>query len=356
MKGVPRRTRAAGARRSRCLCIGFVAVAGAIVVAATPANAQSAVTLYGLIDSSIEVTNPGNGYAARLDSGAWRGSRIGIKGSESLGNGNDLLFTLESGFSNADGTLSTAGSLFNRQAWIGARGAWGEARFGRQYSPLYIPFKGELDAFGAGTIASGLNNLSKITPYVSDAMTWLSPRVAGLSGTAMVALRDPAAGDGSGFSGYYATLDYRLGPFEADYARQQMHGDGALRSNLGGISYRYGAWRAWLAFFNGNGGTPVYHGHGGSASLRYQWSSALGFAAGYAHVSDDAVATGSASQWSALVDYTMSPRLTLYCAVARLANHGESTFTLRGVNVTGLPVAYPGAPVQGVQFGMIERF
>ncbi|WP_158899371.1 hypothetical protein [Burkholderia sp. L27(2015)] len=55
-----------------------------------------------------------------------------------------------------------------------------------------------------------LINLSKITPCVSDAMTWLSPRVGGLSGTAMVALRDPAAGDGSGFAGYYATLDYQL--------------------------------------------------------------------------------------------------------------------------------------------------
>jgi predicted porin len=337
----------------RCLC---VVLAGVGAAAATAAHAQGSVTLYGLIDTSIEVTNPGNGYAARLDSGAWRGSRFGIEGAEPLGNGNDFLFTLESGFSNADGTLSTAGSLFNRQAWVGARGAWGEARFGRQYSPLYIPFKGQLDAFGAGTIASGLNNLSKITPYVSDAMTWLSPRVGGFSGTAMVALRDPAAGDGSGFAAYYATLDYQFGPFEADYARQQTHGLGALQANLGGISYRYGKWRGWLAWFNGDGGTPLYHGHGGSVSLQYQLSSALGFAAGYAHVSDDSVATGSAGQWSALIDYTMSPQLTLYGTVARLVNHGESTFTLRGVNVTGLPVAYPGAPVQGVQFGLIERF
>ncbi|MGI4813636.1 MAG: porin [Janthinobacterium lividum] len=345
----------AALRRTRsCGLCAALALAGA--AASTSANAQSTVTLYGLIDSSIEVTNPGSGYTARLDSGAWRGSRIGIAGSEPLGNGNDLLFTLENGFSNADGTLSTAGSLFNRQAWIGARGAWGEVRFGRQYSPLYIPFKGKLDAFGAGTIASGLNNLSKITPYVSDAMTWLAPRVAGFSGTVMVALRDPAAADGNGLAGYYTTLDYQFGPFEADYARQQTHGADALRSNLGGISYRYAAWRAWLAFFNGDGGTPLYRGHGGSVSLQYQPSAALAFSVGYAHVSDDSVAAGSASQWSALVNYTMSPRLTLYGAAARLANHGASTFTLRGVNVTGLPVAYPGAPVQGVQFGLIERF
>jgi hypothetical protein len=39
-----------------------------------------------------------------------------------------------------------------------------------------------------------------------------------------------------------------------------------------------------------------------------------------------------------------------------LRNRGDATFTLRGVNVVGLPVAYPGAPVRGVQVGMIERF
>lgn len=49
------------------------------------------------------------------------------------------------------------------------------------------------------------------------------------------------------------------------------------------------------------------------------------------------------------------PRL-LYITAADLENRGNATFTLRGVNVTGLPVAYPGAPVRGVQFGTIERF
>ena len=48
-----------------------------------------------------------------------------------------------------------------------------------------------------------------------------------------------------------------------------------------------------------------------------------------------------------------------YCCIftaVDLENRGNAAFTLRGVNVTGLPVAYPGAPVRGVQIGMIERF
>ncbi len=113
-----------------------------LFVIASPSRAQGSVTLYGLIDTSIEVTNPGSGYVARMDSGAYRGTRFGLHGSEPLGEGNSLVFTLENGFDSASGAFSVPGSLFNRQAWIGAHGAWGELRAGRQYSPLYIPFKG----------------------------------------------------------------------------------------------------------------------------------------------------------------------------------------------------------------------
>ncbi|CAM2159194.1 protein of unknown function (plasmid) [Pararobbsia alpina] len=147
----------------RRLCV-WICVAASTGLTQRPASAQSSVVLYGLLDTSIERTNPGNGWTTRIDSGAYRGSRFGLSADEALGGGLHALVRLESGFSSADGTLSQAGTLLSRQAWIGLRDGWGELRLGRQYSPLYIPFKGKLDAFGAGTIASGLDNLSKITP------------------------------------------------------------------------------------------------------------------------------------------------------------------------------------------------
>ncbi len=172
------------------------------------------------------------------------GSRWGVRGAEDSGGGNRILFELENGFSSADGTLATSNTIFNRQAWVGA---WGEVRAGRQYSPIYIPFKGQLDAFGAGIITSGLNNLSKITPYQSNAITYLSPCVYGVSMTLQAALRDGST-DGNGLDG-----DYRHGPFCVLYAHQQTNGDGILRSNLGGASYTYGKLTGFLAFFNGDG-------------------------------------------------------------------------------------------------------
>ncbi|WP_429337760.1 porin [Paraburkholderia atlantica] len=314
------------------------------------------VSLYGVIDTSVEITDPGSGWVARMDSGAYRGSRVGLHGAEPLGGGNAIVFTLENGFSSTDGSLQVPGSIFNRQAWIGASGGWGELRFGRQYSPIYIPFKGDLDAFGAGTIASGLNNLSKITPYANNAVAYLSPRIAGISATLMMAMRDPSGKDGNGIDGYYVTASYRLDQLHLLYARQQTHGAGALRANLGGANYAFGKLRVWLSFFNGDGGAPVYHGAGGSLSAQYSFSTNARASLGYAHVRDYTTPGGSADQFSAALEYSMSPTLLLYFSAAYLANHDDSSFTLRGVNVTGLPVAYPGAPVAGVQFGVIERF
>ncbi|ALL65376.1 Outer membrane protein porin [Paraburkholderia caribensis MBA4] len=345
---------------SRRRAVALVAVCRLLALAclsviASPSRAQGSVTLYGLIDTSIEVTNPGSGYVARMDSGAYRGTRFGLHGSEPLGDGNSLVFTLENGFDSASGAFSVPGSLFNRQAWIGAHGAWGELRAGRQYSPLYIPFKGQLDAFGAGTIASGLNNLSKITPYTDNAFAYLSPVIAGFSATGMVALRDPGD-DGNGIGGYYVTVEWALGGMKLLYAHQQTHGDGALRANFAGASYQWGALTGFVAYFNGDGGTPRYHDDGLSISALWQITPQASASVGYAHARDRSGGDNDADQFSIAFDYQVSKALLLYLSAADLENRGQATFTLRGVNVTGIPVAYPGAPVRGVQIGMIERF
>jgi predicted porin len=337
-----------------CASIGGAGLLTCMRVGA--AEETGVVTLYGLLDTSIEVTNPGSGWTARLDSGAYRGSRVGLSGSEPITADTAVVFVLENGFGSNDGTFQTPGVLFNRQAWIGTRSTWGEVRVGRQYSPLYIPFKGNLDAFGAGTIASGLNNLSKITPYANNAITYLSPLVAGFNGTVMFATRDQSENDGNGIDGYYVTAQYQIDTLKFLYGRQQTHGGGALRANLGGATYGTEKVRVWLAFFNGDGGTPLYHGAGGSLSAQYSLSSHARASVGYAHVRDFTGAGASADQFSAAFEYDLSRTVLFYFSAAYLSNHDDAAFTLRGVNVTGLPVAYPGAPVKGVQLGLIERF
>ena len=328
-----------------------------IAMHATLAHAQSSVTLYGALDTSIEITNPGAGYVARMDSGAYRGSRVGLRGVEDIGDGVKILFTLENGFSSADGTFAVANTIFNRQAWVGVDTLYGTVRVGRQYSPIYIPFKGGLDAFDAGTIASGLDNLSKITPYESNAITYLSPEFHGFSTTIMAALRDgDASNDGNGLAGHIETFAWREGPFRISYAHQQTHGDGALRANLGGVSYVYGPVTGFLSFFNGDGGTPRYHNDGVAVSARYAVNSHFRASLGYTYLRDRSGGDNNADQFSAACEYDLSKRSLLYASAGWLRNRGQGEFTLRGVNVTGLTPSWPGASVRGVQFGMIERF
>ena len=333
-----------------------VVMAGSCWFAAPAVRAQGTVTLYGSLDTSIEVTNPGSSWTPRLDSGAYRGSRIGLRGAEQLDSDTRLLFELENGFSSADGTFSTAGTIFNRQAWIGVGAPWGEVHVGRQYSPIYIPFKGQLDAFGAGTIASGLNNLSKITPYASNAITYLSPEFHGFSTTLMAMVRDAADGDGNGLAGHVETFAWHNGPLRVSYAHQQTHGDGALRANLGGMSYAYGALTGFVSFFNGDGGTPRYHNDGVSVSARYAVNGRFRASLGYAYLRDRSGGDNNADQFSAACEYDLSKRVLLYASAGWLRNHGQGEFTLKGVNVTGLTPSWPGATVRGVQLGVIDRF
>ncbi|HEV3431530.1 MAG TPA: porin [Paraburkholderia sp.] len=327
----------------------------ALAAHAIGAHAQSSVTLYGAIDTSIEITNPGSGYVARMDSGAYRGSRLGLRGAEDIGSGLKILFDLENGFSSGNGTLAVSNTIFNRQAWIGLGTPYGTLRVGRQYSPIYIPFKGGLDAFGAGTIASGLDNLSKITPYESNAITYLSPEFHGFSTTLMASLRDSTDADGNGIAGSIETFAYRNGPFRISYAHQQTHGDGALRANLGGVSYVYGPVTGFLSFFNGDGGTS-YHNDGVSVSARYAVNARFRASLGYTYLRDRSGGDNNADQFSAACEYDLSKRVLLYASAGWLRNRGQGEFTLKGVNVTGLTPSYPGASVRGVQFGMIDRF
>ncbi|NUU01488.1 porin [Herbaspirillum robiniae] len=119
----------------------------AIAAAAGHAQAQSSVTIYGLIDSGVEfVNNAGanGGSVTRLSSGTMNTSRIGFRGSEDLGGGLKAIFQLENGFKLDNGGFDgDANQLFNRQSNVGLEGGFGRVVAGRSFSTTYdfiLPF------------------------------------------------------------------------------------------------------------------------------------------------------------------------------------------------------------------------
>jgi predicted porin len=120
------------------------------------ASAQSSVTLYGVLDgglrySKVSLAN-GSGFSNfGAAYGTQSGSRWGMRGVESLGNGNNAMFQIESGFDNGNGTMGQGGRLFGRASWVGLQNnAWGDVRLGRMTNLTSDWMVGGLDPFAAG--------------------------------------------------------------------------------------------------------------------------------------------------------------------------------------------------------------
>ncbi|WP_219115857.1 porin [Janthinobacterium sp. UMAB-56] len=111
-----------------------VALLGACACSA--AHAQSNVTLYGVLDSSLAYTTHANAAGDSVTkmptlTGSLP-SRFGLKGVEDLGGGLQAIFALESGFGVDTGMAGQGGRLFGRQSYVGLKGRYGSVMLGRQ--------------------------------------------------------------------------------------------------------------------------------------------------------------------------------------------------------------------------------
>ncbi|SDR48390.1 Outer membrane protein (porin) [Paraburkholderia fungorum] len=115
---------------------------------ASTANAQSSVTLYGIVTGNVTYVNnaqtaatsasgrpKGGTQVAQFDSGSsgLASSRWGLKGVEDLGGGLKSIFQIEGGFSVNNGALGQGGAIFGRQAYVGLSAPqYGTFTLGRQ--------------------------------------------------------------------------------------------------------------------------------------------------------------------------------------------------------------------------------
>lgn len=129
-----------------------LAIAGLVSGAAF---AQSNVTVYGIADMSYayygDANAPGGGTTHRINSGQWKGSRFGFKGSEDLGDGLSAVFQMELGMS----MDVNAAPTYSRASWVGLKSSsLGELKAGN-----FATFQDDLLVatsvmFGYGTLAS----------------------------------------------------------------------------------------------------------------------------------------------------------------------------------------------------------
>jgi predicted porin len=117
------------------------------------AMAQTNVVVYGIVDTSIRYVSSDNAAGnsnIRMDNGAISNSRFGFKGTEDLGDGLKAIFRLEAGFNPDTGTTSDGTRLFNRHAYVGLSGAYGQLTLGRQQTPLFDVMADHFDPLTVG--------------------------------------------------------------------------------------------------------------------------------------------------------------------------------------------------------------
>lgn len=142
----------------------LLALAGAV---------QAEVTPYGLIDVAFSKGLEGK---PDLISGGNSTTKFGLKGNQAVASGLKATYQFEAGV-NQD--LQKRGTVFNRQAWAGVAGSFGEVRGGTQDSVAFqtlVPFNlngdaNVVSAFRAPPVAltegTGKRSIQYIAPAVS---------------------------------------------------------------------------------------------------------------------------------------------------------------------------------------------
>jgi predicted porin len=118
----------------------------AVTAFAGAAQAQSSVTVYGIIDAGYIGTNTRVGNAKTQSSNFGQGgettNRLGFRGTEDLGGGTSAFFTVEMQLYPQDASLTGNNStqnVVNRQSFVGlAQKGIGRAAFGTQYTPIHL--------------------------------------------------------------------------------------------------------------------------------------------------------------------------------------------------------------------------
>lgn len=127
-------------------------IALAVLAASGAAMAQSSVSIYGIADAGVF---DDKGASATIKSGGLNTSRLGFKGTEDLGGGLAANFLLEQGINLTSGNgTGGAGVTFNRQAYVGLSGGFGEIKLGNVYTAYDDIAAGAALAFDSGQFDS----------------------------------------------------------------------------------------------------------------------------------------------------------------------------------------------------------
>ncbi|WP_250536198.1 porin [Caballeronia sp. AZ10_KS36] len=377
-------------------------IVGVLGAFAASAQAQSSVTLYGMLDAGLVYANNAGGHSNwQQGSGSVSDTYFGLRGSEDLGGGLHALFKLESGFNLNNGGFNQAG-MFNRQAYVGLQSdQFGTVTLGRQYDSM-VDFLGPISEAGAGYG----NNLSA-HPFDNDnldnsfsiknSVKYRSANYAGFKFGGLYGFSNDA-GQFSNNRAWSAGASYTAGPlnFAAAYLQtnnsRNFNSGGAVsagQSNKGnltadlqrtfgaGVNYAYGPATVGFVWTNTHYDGLIAASQGGASFTlptgtnlhlnnfelngRYALTPALNLDAAYTYT--DGKLTGSNGtgdpKWhtvSLQADYSLSRRTDVY--VEGVYQHASGQLGNAGANVAIINTLSPSTSQNQVAaaVGLRHRF
>lgn len=324
--------------------LALAILAGFVSLAAV----QDHLTLYSVVDAGIHWTDNGGVKTWLPESDNNAASRVGIKGTEDLGNGLKGVFTLESGFNADDGTLASPGKPFNRQAWVGLNGGFGEVRLGRQATA----FKTAVDAIdpfgGAGQLAiydaagyvpgaaatrPGVGGSNLWVERADNVLSYATPNFSGFSGSVNYIFGE-ARGSNSDGRQISAQLGYDNGPLAVQLgyhrANDLAFGDVApltvsdVKTGFLGAAYDFGVAKAHAGI--GETRADYTAGSAGDDKIRnYMLGVTVPFGASKlmaSYIRNDVrnIADATSDQIGIGYSYSLSKRTAFYAQYAHVKN------------------------------------
>jgi len=390
----------------KLLAVAVASAFGAIAAPVAMADTSN-VTIYGVINMSVDSVDGGSGDATAgpctaagttCASSAERRTRIssnnsniGFKGTEDLGNGLSAIWQYESAISfdtqarNDQGSGDGTGTTGSRNTFAGfSSKTMGALTFGNQESPMKTSIS-KLDLFG-NTIADYRTLIATQTRMASSAL-YASPSFNGFDAKIGYSARNEAGNDSTTGSvsnpSYWAgSVTYANGPILAAIAYEE---DKAVTTTIlstkqkttrAGFGYNFGTakvglgWNSTKLSTNASGVTTDAKVNSWLLSGAYTMGKTT-LKAQYVKSGDTSgnstTATASsqgAKQWTLGADYTLSKRTSLYALYTQLSNDSNSSRTLGGnsgvlgasTGVATVSAASAGQDPKAISVGFVHSF
>jgi len=365
-----------------------LAVLGAFAGAA---SAQSSVTVFGVVDLSINyIDNSNNAGAGGANTGdkMWglasnqlASNRLGFRGVEDLGGGLGAGFWIEMGMNNATGQAgggsgglsnsdATSSQLWNRRSTLSLTGKWGELRMGRDYVPSFWQTV-FFDVDGANGLGNGLNILdgslgSGATTFAraNNSIAYHLPSgIGGLYGTLMYAFgQSSGAVSGNQYQG--GRVGWAAGPIDValGWGQTEKGATGVGSNSKFEVWNIGGSWDFKIAKLY-----AYYNENKWDTAKQSLWELSVGVPIGAGefrgtYASSDrqgtdpntkaSIEANDATIWSLEYVYNLSKRTAVYTTYGQISNDGKAAFSLVG----GHPFSSAGGSSKGYNFGIRHAF